>query len=394
MHRVLPASSRDAGTSAESQAPHAAAAPPAVRVLMLGPDLQVRGGVAMVENAVMAHMPADIKMMHLATMVEGSSWRKLRCFGRALFRTSHHMRRMRPHLVHIHFASRASSVRKMLLARLAMARGARVIMHAHGGGYRDYWASLSRSGRAATLATLRRVDRLIVLGEGWREFFSSLGVDPGRIEVVSNPVALPRALPARLARSQVRLVYLGLIARSKGTFDLIDALAALPPAALARVKLVIAGNGANAELRELIAARGLRQVAEVLDWVGPAERDRLLASADAFVLPSYAEGLPMALLEAMAWGLPVICSDVGSIPEHVHEGVEGILVQPGNIAQLAGAIQQVVQDDVLRTRMGARARAAVEPLSVDVFSRKIAAIYRSVAGVERVAASSAPCTRS
>lgn len=394
MHRVLPAASRDAETPADTPALDAVAALPALRVLMLGPDLQVRGGVATVENAVLAHMPADIQVAHLATMVEGSSWRKLRCFARAMACTWRHLRRTRPDVVHIHFASRASSVRKMLLARLALACGARVIMHAHGGGYRDYWASLSRAGRAATLATLRQVDRLIVLGEGWREFFSSLGVSPERIVVLSNPVALPRALPVRLARTQIRLVYLGLIARSKGTFDLIDALAALPPASLARLKLVIAGNGANAELRELVAARGLQQVVEVLDWVGPAERDRLLASADVFVLPSYAEGLPMALLEAMAWGLPVICSDVGSIPEHVHDGVEGILVRPGNIAQLADAIQHVISDDVLRTRMGTRARAAVEPLSVDVFSQEIAAIYRSVAGVERVAASSAPCTRS
>ena len=158
----------------------------------------------------------------------------------------------------------------------------------------------------------------------------------------------------------MRLVYLGLFARSKGVFDLIDALTRLRPECLGRTRLVLAGNGDLKGVRDLAERRGLSRFVEVRDWLGPAERERLLASADAFVLPSYAEGLPMSLLEAMAWGLPVISTTVGSIPEHVRDGVQGLLVQPGDVSELAGAIERIVMDDALRAyrRDGAPRRGA------------------------------------
>jgi glycosyltransferase involved in cell wall biosynthesis len=360
---------------------------------MLGPDLQVRGGVAAVESALIGALPPEIQVTQLATMVEGSKWRKLVTFVQAIVRTLAELRK-HPDVVHIHFASRASSVRKMLLARLALARGARLIMHAHGGGYRDYWAGLSPGARAATVQTLCRAHCLIVLGEAWREFFASLGVPRERIVVLPNPVELPAAVPTRLGRSYVRLVYLGLFARAKGVFDLIDALTRLRPECLGRTRLVLAGNGEMAQVRELVERRGLARFVEVRDWLGPAERDRLLASADAFVLPSYAEGLPMSLLESMAWGLPVISTPVGSIPEHVRDGAQGLLVQPGDVSELAGAIERIVMNDALRRRMGEAARTAAEPLSIELYARKVAAIYRTVARHGNVAIAGEACTPS
>lgn len=355
-----------------------------MRVLMLGPDLQVRGGVAAVENALIDSLPPEIQVTQLPTMVEGSNWRKLVIFVQAIVRTFAQLRR-RPDVVHIHFASYGSTFRKVLLARLALAQGARVIMHAHGGGFREYWAGLAAPTRAAILQTLSRVHCLIVLGEVWREFFASLGVPRERIVVLPNPVALPASVPQRLGRSHVRLAYLGLFARTKGVFDLVDALSRLSPECLGRTRLVLAGNGDLAGVRDLAERRGLARFVEVREWLAPAERDRLLASADAFVLPSYLEGLPMSLLEAMAWGLPVITTGVGSIPEHVRNGVQGLLVQPGDVSELAGAIARIVMDDSLRARMGEQARRAVEPLSTELYARRVAAIYGSVARNDSIA---------
>lgn len=364
-----------------------------MRVLMLGPHLEVRGGVSAVENTLIAALPPDIGVTHVATMVEGSKWRKLMVFAAAIVRTLAQLRR-RPDVVHIHFASRASSVRKMLLARLALAHGAKLIMHAHGGAYRDYLSAEASPARRATIVrTLRRAHCLIVLGESWRDFFASLGVARERIVVLPNPVVLPAVLPRRLERPQVLLVYLGLFTRSKGVFDLIDALTRLRPECLARTRVVLAGNGETMQVRDLVQRRGLTNFVEVHDWLSAERRDRLLASADAFVLPSYAEGLPMSLLEAMAWGLPAITTAVGSIPEHVHDNVQGILVRPGDVSELAGAIERIVMDDALRRGMGARARSAVEPLNVQWYVQKAAAIYRSVAR-HGVAIVGEACTRS
>ena len=309
-------------------------------------------------------------------------------------RTTAQLRR-RPDIVHIHFASRASSVRKMLLARLALASGARLIMHAHGGGYRDYWAGLSAPGARGHCADV--VPRALP---------DRAGRELARVLRVGRRAARAHRRRCRIrsccllscrsgcGRSHVRLVYLGLFARSKGVFDLIDALTRLRPECLGRTRLVLAGNGDLTAVRDLAERRGLARFVEVRDWLGPAERDRLLASADAFVLPSYAEGLPMSLLESMAWGLPVISTTVGSIPEHVRDGVQGLLVQPGDVSELAGAIERIVMDDALRARMGELARRAVEPLNIDLYARKIVAIYDSVARNGTIPIAGEACTRS
>src|SRR6185503_13417824 len=164
-------------------------------------------------------------------------------------------------------------------------------------------------------AVLKQADALIVLGERWREFFVSVGVAPERIAVLPNPVALPARVPRRAPGERTVFAYLGLIAGHKGSFDLVDAVARLAPATRKRLRVVVAGNGAGAELERRVATHGLEDCFEVRGWIGAAERDALLAAAEVFVLPSDHEGLPMSLLEAMAWGLAPLCTPVGAIPE-------------------------------------------------------------------------------
>ena len=346
-----------------------------MNVLMLGPGLRVQGGISAVERMTLDALPRDVRTRHIATMEEGSKLRKLATYLGALART---VVAPRPDVVHIHFASRASSVRKMSLARLALARGCKVIMHAHGGAYRDYWKSLSPRARAANLAVLNRVHALIVLGEGWREFFVSIGVPRERIVVLPNPVSLPAVVPLRGRAARVTFVYLGLIAQTKGTFDLLEALALLPDTTLEKMHVVIAGNGDHHELQRRIERHSLHGTVEVRSWLDAAQRDALLAQAEAFILPSYHEGLPMALLEAMAWGLAPIVTPVGSIPELIDADANGLLTQPGDVAGLAAAIEWVALDDALRRRLGAAARRRVEPLSVDVYAQKLCALYEAV----------------
>lgn len=349
-----------------------------MRVLMFGPALAVRGGISSVERVILAALPKGVVATHVTTMVEGTKARKLLTFLRALPQA---WRRLgeRPDVVHIHFASRASSRRKLLLARLALARGCRVIMHAHGGGYADYWASLSPRAQRGVARVLARVHVLIVLGERWRELFASMGVPRSRIVVFSNPVALPAAVPPRPPGERVVFAFVGLIGEPKGAFDLVDALARLPGAVRRRVKVVFAGTGALAALRERIRARDVEDAVEVRGWLGSEERDRLLAAADAFVLPSHREALPMALLEAMAWGLPAVCTPVGSIPEVVRHGGNALLVPVRDPCALALALERLATDPELRRRMGAAARASVEGMAVETYVARLRALYESVA---------------
>ncbi|MCX7595896.1 MAG: glycosyltransferase, partial [Fischerella sp.] len=102
-------------------------------------------------------------------------------------------------------------------------------------------------------------------------------------------------------------------------------------------------------------------------------RDR--ATANVFVLPSYNEALPLALLEAMAWGLPVITTDVGGISEFVTPDKNGLLVTPGNIQQISAAIQSLIENESLRLCLGNAARESIAPLNVDNFISSLMKIY-------------------
>ena len=347
-------------------------------ILMLGPALNVRGGVSGVERILLEALPDEVHATHIATMVDGGKWAKTVTFAQALARFTMELRQL-PDVVHIHFASGASNVRKIILARIALARGASVIMHAHGAAYRQHWARMSPAARAITRDTLMRVQRLVVLGERWKTFFVSIGVPQHRIVVLLNPVVLPESVPERPAGGKVRFVFFGLISARKGPFELVEAVARLTPECRARVEFMLAGNGETERLRARVKELGLQDVVEIREWVEPAERDRLLAAAHAFVLPSHAEGLPMSMLEAMAWGLAPICTPVGSIPEHVVDGANGLLVTPGDVAQLSAAIERLVANDAERMQMGRLARATVEPLCVKEYSNRMCALYRSLA---------------
>jgi len=347
-------------------------------VLMLGPGLNVRGGVSGVERLLLNALPDNVHATHIATMVEGGKWMKAVTFAQSVAKLAMQLRQ-HPDVVHIHFASGASNVRKIILARVALARGASVIMHAHGGGYKKHWATMSPAARSITLNTLQSVQRVVVLGDRWKEFFESIGVPRHRIIVLPNPVVLPTIVPARALNGKVRFVYFGMITRRKGVFDLLEALARLTPECRERVEFVLAGNGDVPQLRAHANKLGVQDVAEIREWVDPVERDRLLAAASAFVLPSHTEGLPMSLLEAMAWGLPPICTPVGSIPEYVVNGANGLLIAPGDVTRLAAAIEKLVSQDENRVQMGRLARATVEPLCVKQYSDRMCAVYRSVA---------------
>ena len=366
------------GASQVDIVPHAGARRP--RVLMFGPDLAVRGGVSAVQRLLLKCIVNEADVRQLGTMTEGSNWRKMVTFARAFARALIEMRRSRYDVVHIHFSSGASSVRKMLLASLAQSRGLKVVLHAHGGRYEDYLRKAPPAIQDFTKRVLRSADCLIVLGEKWREFYSSIGVPKSKIVVLPNPVEWPETVPSKPAGEKTVFVYLGLIARLKGAYDIVDALAKVDPVLRAQTHVVMAGNGALSQLQERVQRAQLQDNVEVFSWMDTIERDALLARADAFLLPSYAEGLPMSLLEAMANGLAPICTPVGSIPEFVRDGVNGLLVQPGDTDKLAAAIERLVRDRDARMRMARIARATVEPLSLTRYAQRLTSIYRSLSG--------------
>jgi glycosyltransferase involved in cell wall biosynthesis len=215
-----------------------------------------------------------------------------------------------------------------------------------------------------------------VLSESWKNFYTNnLGLKTEQVVVLPNPVKLPSQVPHRIHRDKVSFVFLGRIGQRKGTFDLIRAFSLLPAEQKTKSELVVAGDGDVEQARRLVESLNLVEYITVLDWIDSAQRDALLAKADVFVLPSYNEGLPMALIEAMSWGLPVVTTPVGGIPELVTHTTNGLLVNPGNIQQLSEAMQSLLKDENMRLSLGRTARLSVIHLDVEKYLNSLLCIY-------------------
>ncbi len=282
-------------------------------------------------------------------------------------------------LVHLHMAADGSVVRKLLLARLAACFGVPVVVHVHGSRFAEFLSEIGPFARAALAREMRRASRVVTLGAGWRETLSrSLSLDPATVSVMPNAVPIGAAAP-RTAGEGCRIVFLGRVGSRKGVPELLDALAALDEPGLAW-SATIAGDGEVEEFRNRAVALSLGERVAFTGWL-PEDRARdLLASADLLVLPSRNEGQPMAIIEAMAAGLPVVASTVGAIPEMVRDGKNGLLVPPGDVGALQRALHRLVTDAAERSRLGTAARVTVETEhDIDAHCRRLHALYRSLA---------------
>lgn len=356
--------------------PARSAADRRLRILSAGPDWKGRGGIATVEQQIAAHAGHIASVTSVSTHVEGTALRRVRAAGGGLLRVAGYLLARRVDVLHLHVAKRGSVFRKGLLTYLATLLRVPVVLHCHGGVFAEDFAKMPRPVQRLVSGYFRRARRVVVLGEHWLSVYTDLvGVPHERVVIVHNGVDVPSQVPGRAAEP-VQVVYLGKIVADKGAFDLVDAVAELPAEVRSRIRVVLAGHGEVDHARRIVDELGLTEVVEVPGWLDPEQRDPLLARSSVFALPSYFEGLPMALLEAMAWGLVPVVTPVGAIPEVVTDGGNGMLVEPGDVAGLAKALRRLVEEPALLPRLAAQARRTGEQHDVDAFVGRLGAVWQ------------------
>jgi glycosyltransferase involved in cell wall biosynthesis len=255
----------------------------------------------------------------------------------------------------------------------------------------DHWHGFTRFNRKRRLICRvlgRFTDLSIAVSRGVRDYLlEQVGPDPAKVRVVPNGVdvaAIDAARPGPLVRRELGLPedspVIGLVGRldhwGKGHKELFTAMAQIR--ARHPVHALIVGGGRRAaEVRQLAASLGL---AEVVHFLGPrSDVPDLLNAMDVFVLPSYSEGVSLALLEAMAAGLPVIATAVGGLPEVVTDGENGLLIPPRDPGALAGALERLLSDPAWARQLGANARGHVRAhYSLERLGREISKIYEEL----------------
>ena len=326
--------------------------PPEIGVTVIGVDADVVGLVARgrpgaaVEIVRRPRRPTDVT----------SLWAHART-----------LRRLRPDVVHLNLAS-PWSCQHALVAAAAVPR-ARVVAV-----YQLAVPPFNRRQRWLKRLTSYRVSAHVAVGvAAAREVEAAVGLRRDTVSTIYNAVPDRPPAPSRSAHETATVVAVGRLERQKGFDVLVDAFARLPEG-----RLLLVGDGSErAALEQQVALLGLEHRVRLTGWI--EDPRALLDEADVFALPSRFEGFPLAVVEAMLAGLPLVAADVGSVREAVVEGETGVLVKPDDAAGLAAALQRLLADEAERARLGRAARErALERFVADRMAKAYVDLYREL----------------
>ena len=345
------------------------------KILMVGPDLSLHGGiVSVVQGYLDGGLPeACDGFEYLGTGVGSSKLGKSIAFARALARYE----RVMPSydIVHLHISARGSYKRKSIMARMAHKAGKYVILHNHDGEFEKAFEEGGDTYRRDVRKTFGIADRVVVLSEEWRNYFTENVCDPEKVTVVHNGVKVPDCPCSPYVHHDV--LFLARLDARKSPDVLLRASKEL----LSRfpdTKVVFGGDGEVEKYKSLATELGIADRCEFHGWVAGAEREELFGRAAVFCLPSQYEGLPMSVLEAMARGIPTVATPVGGIPQVINDGVNGVLIPVDNYQALAVALNHLLESSELRKEMGSLGRKKIlSSFDINLLLSEILDIYRN-----------------
>ena len=313
------------------------------------------------------------------------SWRdvslraRLRLFASALVALSRFCLAPGTRIVHVHTTVRGSLYRKAAVVVLAKALRRPVILHVHSGvgDIVAFHARLGRVRRALLRHAIVRADRVLsVSAAGASEIERRFG--RAGIEIVPNAAPVVEAGEHDGGGEPVQALFLGGFDNPvKGGRVLLEAMPAILAEPGPAPLVLIAGPGdPPAGADRVLQGDGVRWEG----WLDGDQKARAMSRSEIFLLPSTSEGLPVALLEAMAHGRAVVASRVGGIPEVVTDDADGVLVPPGDPGRLAKAVRALAGDPERRARLGQAARERARRLNDEEVSGRLHTIYRELAG--------------
>lgn len=325
-----------------------------IKVLMIGPARSVRGGVsAVVNNYYTAGLDKQVKLAYIATMVDGSKGRKLIQAILAYFRFL--MKVPFYQILHVNMAADASYYRKKLFIDAAWLFRKKILIHEHGGDFEGfYYRRCNKKQKAGVKKTFARADLILVLSESWKKFFLPIA-GGNKIQVLQNGILIPSE--GKKDYSSHSVLFLGRLCKEKGIAELLEAVPVIQKK-IPDFRLILGGvwEEGNEELKK--RSELFTQVVCCPGWISGQEKIKFMEECSIFVLPSWFEGQPISLLEAMAHGMCVVASAVGGIPQMMgkKENETGVLLSPQNAEELAQTMIMLLENEEKRKCIGQNAR--------------------------------------
>lgn len=348
------------------------------QIVMIGPAFDSLGGMASVAASYRDAGLFDRTSVRYLASYRQPSWRdKMIRLAQALSSLIVALLQHRVLLIHLHTAAYGSFWRKGLFVALGRLFDVPIVLHIHSGEFSQFYIKKCGRWRQSIVRwIMRNSDCVLCLTPTWQ--IALREIEPhANLQILPNPVVTTRFRGHQCEVGPVQprcILFLGQLRKEKGIFDLLRAWSAVlrewPQASL-----VMAGDGNVEAVRTEANKLDITSSVILPGWVTGDVKQEWLNRADILVLPSYAEGLPMSVLEAMASGIAVVATRVGGIPDLIEHGVHGLLVEAGDIQALSAAILELMSNNTLRRQI---TMAAKERVNQEFEAGRVAASLESL----------------
>lgn len=349
------------------------------KICMIVPSFSAKGGITSVVSGYKgSQLERDFEVKYIETYCDGGRLSKLAIVLKAYISYIFLLIFWKPSIIHIHSSFGGSFYRKLPFITVGYWFGKPIVNHIHGADFNEFYLRAPESKKIRIRKAYNKCSKIIALSDEWKENLKQI-VDENIIVVIENYSILNTgAIEERKIKINTHTaLFLGFICKRKGCYD-IPIIAERVIRVIPDVKFVLAGSGEIEEIKA-ITPENVKDNIEYPGWVRGKDKDRLLRNADLFFLPSYNEGMPMSILDAMGYGLPIVSTTVGGITKIVHNGENGYICEPGDIRNLADSIiKLLIDEEKLKSSANESVKIVKNRYSIELHLDKIRGLYLSL----------------
>jgi len=312
-----------------------------MRVIMIGSHLRVTGGITrVVKNYIQAGLNKKTTLEYFPTYYGSNHFVNIIYFLVQFIKLflKLNVLNKKYDVAHLHMSYRGSFIRKSYIIKLLKNKNIPIVLHMHGSQFKDFYNESSDKRKRQITDALNKVTVILALGEQWKEYYKSIC----ETEVVSLDNAVFPKQTISDSEEKIYITTMGVLSQRKGTYDLIEVGAKLKGKIDRKYKFVIAGDGEIEKVKKKINDLDVDDLFFIPGWISDEKKiEEIYRKSIIYILPSYNEGMPMSILEAMSYGVPIISTDVGSIPSVVEKD-NGFIIKPGDIDDLENKVMKLL----------------------------------------------------
>lgn len=320
-----------------------------INVLMCCSNLSVKGGmVSVVKNYLEYKNWDNINIIYVPTHIEKSALMKILYFAKAYVKILLLCISGRIDIAHLHTAERGSFFRKAIIVKTCRKFKIKTIIHHHSAEFELFYKGLSNKKKKYVDRILELTDINIVLSQRLVPMITNKAPN-ARVEVIYNAV---NTYDVNLYNSDAQnVLFLGRLGARKGIYDLLEVIKKLDCEIAPEVKFYLCGDGDIDGVKDKVKELSIQNRIAHIGWIDGKQKKEFFVNSCINVLPSYNEGLPMSILETMAYGIPNISTNIASIPEVIIDGENGYLIKSGDSKMLADKIKKLLSNKSQRLKM-------------------------------------------